>query len=642
MFDLFRSREKMVRLFLGALLVVVSLSMLTYLVPSYNSGSSSSDMIVADIGKDTLTVPEVQQVIQNTMRGRQLPPEILPNYVPSMIEDMITDRAMAYEAAQLGLQVSDADLSDAIRQIVPNLFPDGKFVGRDMYASLLAQQNLTIAQFETDLKRQILITRLRNIAVEGSIVTPFEIEQTFRQANQKMKIQYVKLTPDKFRGEAQPTTDEMRAYFQANAAQYQVPEKRSLTVLIADQAKIEQTVTTTDAELERMYSQNQASFRTPERVKVRHVLLKTTDRPASEEPKIRAKAEDLLKQIRGGANFADLAKKNSDDPGSAAKGGELDWVVKGQTVAEFEKAAFSLKPGQTSDLVKTQYGYHIIQVEQHEDARLRPFAEVKTELAAQWKKQRVSDLMEAAADRAQSALQKDSTHPEKVAAEFNMDVVQANDITPGQTIPAIGTSPDFDQSVAGLKVSEVSQPVALAGNKIALAVLRNVTPPRPAAFEDVEKDVREKLVSIRVQAIVQTRARELVAKAKEMGGDLAKAAKSMGLEAKTSDEITRSTNIEGLGMASYFQEGFSRPDGTIIGPVGMADGTVAAKVLSHVEPDMSKLPEQRATIRDQIKSQKAGDRNRLFQEGLRERLIRDGKIKIHQDVVKRLAANYRG
>jgi peptidyl-prolyl cis-trans isomerase D len=642
MFDLFRSREKMVRLFLGALLVVVSLSMLTYLIPSYNSGSSSSDMIVAEIGKDTVTVPEVQQLIQNAMRGRQLPPEILPNYVPSMIEDMITDRAMAYEAERLGFQVSDADLSDAIRQIVPNLFPDGKFVGRDMYAALLAQQNLTIPQFETDLKRQILITRLRNIAVEGTIVTPFEIEQTFRQANQKMKVQYVKLTPDKFRGEAQPTTDEMRAYFQTNAAQYQVPEKRSLTVLIADQAKIEQTITTTDADLERLYSQNQASFRTPERVKVRHILLKTTDRPASEEPKIRAKAEDLLKQIRGGGNFADLAKKNSDDPGSAAKGGELDWVVKGQTVPEFEKTAFSLKPGQTSDLVKTQYGYHIIQVEQHEDARLRPFAEVKTELAAQWKKQRVADLMEAAADRAQSALQKDSAHPEKVAAEFNMDVVQANDVTLGQTIPAIGASPDFDQSVAGLKVSEVSQPVALAGNKIALAVLRNVTPPRPAAFEDVEKDIREKLVNNRVQAIVQTRARELVAKAREMGGDLAKTAKSMGLEAKTSDEVTRTSNIEGLGMASYLQEGFARPDGTIIGPVGMADGTVVAKVLSHVEADMSKLAEQRSTIRDQIKSQKAGDRNRLFQEGLRERLIRDGQIKIHQDVVKRLAANYRG
>jgi hypothetical protein len=184
--------------------------------------------------------------------------------------------------------------------------------------------------------------------------------------------------------------------------------------------------------------------------------------------------------------------------------------------------------------------------------------------------------------------------------------------------------------------------VALAGNKIALAVLRNVTPPRPAAFEDVEKDIREKLVNNRVQAIVQTRARELVAKAREMGGDLAKTAKSMGLEAKTSDEVTRTSNIEGLGMASYLQEGFARPDGTIIGPVGMADGTVVAKVLSHVEADMSKLAEQRSTIRDQIKSQKAGDRNRLFQEGLRERLIRDGQIKIHQDVVKRLAANYRG
>jgi hypothetical protein len=141
---------------------------------------------------------------------------------------------------------------------------------------------------------------------------------------------------------------------------------------------------------------------------------------------------------------------------------------------------------------------------------------------------------------------------------------------------------------------------------------------------------------------VQEHAKQLVEIAKSMGGDLAKAAKTIGLEVKTSGEIDRSGSVEGLGSASYVQEGFSRPDGTVFGPISTPDGTVVAKLLQHADPDLSKLPEQRATLRDEIKSQKARDRNSLFEAGLRDALIKQGKIKIHQDVINRLLASYRG
>src|SRR6185437_8838322 len=171
MFDLFRSREKSVRIMLGGLLVVVAISMLTYLVPNYNTGDSGgNDAIVAEIGKDAITLPDVQRLVQMTMRNKQLPAEILPNYLPTMIDGMITERAMFLQAQQMGFQVSDADVAATIRQMAPNLFPDGKFVGKEQYAALLAQQNMTIDQFESDLKRQIMIARLRDIAMEGTIV----------------------------------------------------------------------------------------------------------------------------------------------------------------------------------------------------------------------------------------------------------------------------------------------------------------------------------------------------------------------------------------------------------------------------------------------------------------------------------------
>ena len=166
MFDLFRSRDKAVRILLGALLVLVGFSMLTYLVPNYNTGGAGpNDQIIAQVGKDQITLLEVQRLIQNTMRGRQLPPEILPNYIPTMVNSMITERALAFEAGRLGYEVTDTQVRQAIQQYVPSLFQDGRFVGKEAYAQMLSQQNMSIGEFENDMRRQLLITRLRNVAL---------------------------------------------------------------------------------------------------------------------------------------------------------------------------------------------------------------------------------------------------------------------------------------------------------------------------------------------------------------------------------------------------------------------------------------------------------------------------------------------
>ena len=338
MFDLFRSRERSVRILLGALLLVVALSMLTYLVPNYNTGGPArAEQIVATIGPTDITVGEVQHLIQNAMRGKQLPPELISTYVPQLVDQMVADRALAFEATRLGLRVSDQDLRDAIQQVLPNLFPDGKFAGKDMYASVLAQQDLSISQFEDDLRRQVLITKLRDIAIEGTVVTPLEIEHAYKEKNDKLKIQFVKVSSDKYKTEAQPSQAEVENYFKVNQAQYREPEKKNLTILIADQAKVAETLNPTDADLQKAYNQNLEQFRTKERVHARHILLMTQGKPPADDVKIKAQADDLLKQLKAGANFEELAKKYSQDPGSAAKGGDLGWVEHGQMVPEFER-----------------------------------------------------------------------------------------------------------------------------------------------------------------------------------------------------------------------------------------------------------------------------------------------------------------
>ncbi|MBS1858517.1 MAG: peptidyl-prolyl cis-trans isomerase, partial [Acidobacteria bacterium] len=191
-----------------------------------------------------------------------------------------------------------------------------------------------------------------------------------------------------------------------------------------------------------------------------------------------------------------------------------------------------------------------------------------------------------------------------------------------------------------LKKGEVSQAVA-AGNKIAVALVTDVIPAHPSTFAEVQNQIRDAIVTGRSQAAVQQHAQELIEKTKSMGGDLAKAAKSMGLEVKTTPEFDRAGTLDGIGSASYLGAAFDRPDGTVFGPSTTPDGTtLVGKVISHSTPDMSQLPAQRATIRDEIKSQRARDRAALFESGVKEALVKAGKIKIHKDVIDRLVASY--
>jgi peptidyl-prolyl cis-trans isomerase D len=439
-----------------------------------------------------------------------------------------------------------------------------------------------------------------------------------------------------------PSAKDLETFFQVNQANYKVPESRNLAILIADQAKIAESLVPTDADLLRMYNLNKEQFRTKERVHALQILLKTSGKPPAEDAKMRAQAADLVKQIKGGANFADLAKKYSEDTGSAAKGGDIDWIERGQVpLPEFERTVFSLPPGETSGVVKTEVGYHIIRVIAHEDAHLQPLEQVKAQLAANWKNDRVNDIVQQISDKAQAVLQKDPLHPDEVAARLHMQVVRAEGARPGQPLPEIGTNSDFDQSLAGLKQGQVSQPVALPGNKLALAVVTGVIPARPNTLAEVENQVRESIVASRLAAAVQAHAKELADKAKANGGDLAAAAKAMGLEVKTSGEFNRAGSIEGVGPASYVHEGFPLPNGAVFGPVGTPQGSVVAKVIGHVPADMSQLAQTRNTIRDEIKSQRARDRNTLFETGVRETLRQQGKLKYHEDVIKRLVAQFR-
>ncbi len=641
MFDLFRSRDKSVRILLTVILSLVALSMIGYLIPSYGGGGASStpnDNVIAEVGDSKVTIREVQMAIRAATRNREIPPAMMQHYIPQIIQQMITEKALIYQAGRMGFIVNEADTAKAIRDQMTPLFPNGQFVGKEAYAAYLQQQqDMTIPEFETYMANQILLNRFRSVALESTVVSKADIEHEFRLKNEKAAIEYVKITAKTVQGDVKVSPEELHEYYEKNKAAYRIPEKRGLELAVFDPAKLTEAVVVTDAQLHLAYGKNIDRYRTPERVKARHILLMTQGKPPEEDAKFKAQAQDLLKQIKGGANFADLAKKYSEDPGSKDKGGDLDWVVKGQTVPEFEAALFALKPNEVSAVVKTAYGYHIIQALEKQEAHLKTFEEVKPELTTELKTQLGQQQVQTTLDTAASTLRKAPQQFDQIAAQYHFTVVKVEKAGAGDPVPEIGVNRDFEDAVYSLKKGEVSQPVSAPGGRTIVALVTDVYPTHPASFEEVENQIRPALAQDKARRLVTKKADDLLAKVKELNGDLKKAAQSMGLEAVSAPEFTRNGAIEGLGSPDAIPEIFTRPAGTIFGPAIVGVDPVVGKITARIDPNMAELPLQAVAIREDIKHTKARERNALFEDGVREQLIKEGKIKIHPEALKRVS-----
>lgn len=643
MFDLFRRRTRVVRIGLGALLMLVAVSLVVTLIPGWGTMPMDREQPVAEIGDEALTQREVQLQIQAAIRNKTFSADMAYIYVPQLIDQMITDRVLAYQAERMGFRVTEADVAQTIRSLLPQLYQDGKFVGQEFYANFLAEQNLTIPQFEANVRKQMLLTRLQNLAAEGAIVTPEEIEREFRRRFQRIRLEYIAIPLSRLRAEVKPTAEQIRAFFEQSRSMFQVPEKRSFDVLVIDELKVGERIQLPEAELRRAYQTNLEQFRIPERVSVRHILLKTTGKPKEEVPKIRAQAEELLKQLRSGKDFAELARKNSEDTGSAEKGGELGWIVRGQTVQAFEDAAFSLKPKELSEVIGTEYGFHILQVMDKEQARLTPFEEVKDQIARDLKRQRVFELMESLADQAVAELNKAPQRAAEIAARLDLTLIKVDKAGAGQLIPGLAAGgQQVYEAVASLQPGRVTPPVQVESNRLAVAVLREVFPARQAELAEVEGQVREQLIARQVQELLEQRAREIMERARAAGGDLRKVAQASGFEFKTTQEFGPDGAADGIGPGTTVIEGFVKQVGELFGPVAAADQRFICKVAARTDPDLSKLAQERQAILTELKGRKARERSELFIDSIRTRLIREGKVKINDEVVRRLASAYAG
>jgi peptidyl-prolyl cis-trans isomerase D len=636
MFDLFRSQDKMKRIMLGGILGIVSIGMLLYLIPGQSVPSMGEEQVVAEIGGDKITARQVYRRIQGTFKNNPLPPDVLEVYVPQLIEAMLADRAVAYEAARMGFKVSDEELARQIRTM-----PQLGTLTPDQYQMALESMGYSVSEFESDARENAVENLLNDIAAVGVIVTPQEAEQAYKQMNSKIQVAYLLFDPAKFQSEVAPTQAELESYYSIKKSAYGIPETRNVNVILIDQDKIAATIQAPETQLRAFYDAHRDQFRTPDRVRVRHILLQTVGKSPGEVAKIKAKAEDLLKQVKAGGDFAELAKKNSEDPGSKDKGGEYGWMTRGQTVKNFETTAFSLKPGQISDLVTTEYGFHIIQVEEKEAAGLQPFEKVRDQIAAELNKQLVNDKMQTVAELARAQLVKTPQNAEQIANSLGLQFVKADEVRPSAAVAGVGVSKDLSEAISSLGKGGVTQLIQVTPARLAVATVTAVNPPHVPPLSTVEAQVRTQYQTDKSGLLLQSKAKEAADLLRSNGGDIDAVAKKYGLEVKKSDPFTRNGSVGGNIGASFFLDAFTKPVGSIVGPLSANQQTLVAKVIDKTDADLKDFAAQKETILSNLKQKKMEERKLLFQDSVLTKLIQEGKVKYHKDVVNQIMQRYK-
>ena len=640
-----------VKIILGALLVLICASMAITLIPggigsSFGIGAPPAG-VLATIGDQQVTVPEVQRearamVRQQFPKGGAQASMLMPYFASQAAEQLINEKALVAEARRLGLRVSDDELREELQhgQLGSILFPDGKFVGQEEYENFVQRNDLTVPQFEGLEKDFILVRKLRALVSSSAFVGDAEVRDEFDHRNTKVKFEYAVITQADILKGLHPTGEELKAFYERNQVSFNnsIPEKRQIKYVVVDSAKMAAATTIHDQDLQAYYDQHRDEYRMPEQVKVSHILIKTPlPAPGAKEDEkavavARAKAEGVLKELKAGGDFAKLAEKYSDDPGSAKSGGELGWIGRGRTVPEFEKAAFSLGKGQTSDLVKSSYGFHIIHVEDKQEAHLKMPAEVKSEIEEKVKQQKTARATEAAANALLSQARTDGF--DKAAAAKGQTVVTTEFFSRTDNLPGLAANPQFMDAV--FNESEKAPPdVVQVPQGYVVFQLLAIKPPATPTFEEARSKVASEFESERGAFLLQQKTQELSDRAKA-AHDLKKAAKDLGATVKTSDLVLPDGQVPDIGSMASASAIFSLKPGEITGPITAGGNGVVAQLLEKQAPADQEFAEKKDGIRQSLLEAKQNDLFGLFVTNLRKDMEKSHRLKVNQEEMKNL------
>jgi peptidyl-prolyl cis-trans isomerase D len=603
-----------------------------------NSGNADQGTYAARVNGETISTREYERSLyymeknyEQMYRQPLTPDQIAQMGLPKQVlESLIDQHLLLQQASRLHLSASPAEIRQKILEI-PTLNPDGKFVGQELYTryvtGLMGFQSP--AEFEEELAREITLGKIESALQSSVVVSPKAAEAEYRRNNESAKIKYILYPASREVANVTVTPAEVQQYYTLHQAQYTHGEQRAAKYLIADYAKLRAQMNPTDAELRKIYEQRHEEFKAPAGAHILHILLKVDPgAPPAADAEAKAKADNIVKQLRAGADFGKLAQANSGDPSSAGKGGDMGWIDKSTTVPEFDTAAFTMPLNTISDPIRSKdFGYHIIKILERRGEGYRPFEEVRDRLRAQTADQEAKDRARDEITRIEARIK--ATKP-KTADEFTALAsgnVASNDsqwFGKNDSIPGMGNNPAFTAWAFAAKVNDVGEILGSQRGPI-IPFLYSI---RAAGVSPLD-EVRAKVENDARMEKARQLAQQALAKAMPATTVDAAGAK-LGLTAAETN-VNRQGFISGFtgDTSALVDAAVSAPVGQVVGPIMTGDGAVLFQVTEQKKTDAAAIAQNRAQYTDTLRQQEA----RNLRASLLQRLRKTSTIDINKKLI---------
>ena len=630
----------------GVVIGLAILAMVVTLVPGiFDNGTANNGTNFATVrtpgwfgrfGTDSTAVSntEVENMARVMLQRNQLPEMYLPLVMPQAGQQQVERAVLVREADRLGLQVSNDDLVREFKTgpLSQYLFPNGQFIGQQAYENFIAQHfggeaGRSVLRFESEVKSDMELQRLQALVTGSMTVSEQAARDAYLKQGEKAKFDYAVLSATDLKKTISPSDAELEQFFKSNAARYAtaVPEARKIEFFALDSSNLPGGVPkVTDGDVQAYYSAHQDEYKLPEEVKTRHILItvpKGADAKADAAAK--AKAEDLLKQLKGGANFAELAKKNSEDPGSKDSGGELPLIPTSSLDPAYARAAMALSPGQTSDVVRSQFGYHVIQTEQKQAATTKSLADVKDEISGKLSAQKFVAAQSAYASQLAGEAAKNGMAA--TAKAHSLQLQTTDYLGRNGTIPSLPDSSSLLGAAFGAAKGAAPQ-TASTGEGNAVFQVVDVRAAHAPAFADWKSHLLDDYRDQKAPELLNAQMQKLDARAKQLG-DLHKAAAEMNVPVKTSDLVSREGQVQDVGsMSGEAAVIFTLPKGGISPPIHEGPNGVVAQLLELDQPSASEVAQNLGTTRDKLLDEKREEAFNVFAGMLLQRYQNAGAI----------------
>ena len=627
-----------------SLAIVVVAFVLLY-IPNFLRGggmagagaAAGSRDVVASVDGREITVAQFRRIYNQQMQAyrRSYGGSIDERLLKQMgidrriLQQLIDEEAGLAEARRLGITTSDEEVRTRILAL-PAFQENGQFIGDERYRQLLqmADPPRRPSEFEEEVRRSMTLSKLQGALTDWMTVSTADVTAEYKKRNEKAKLAIVSFPSDKFLAETTATDAEIAQQFEQHKSDYRIPDKRKVRYALLDTQSIRNRTQVTPQDVQRYYEDNEAQYSTPEEVRASHILLKTEGK---DDAAVKKEAEDVLAKAKAGADFAELAKKYSEDDSNKDKGGDLGFFPKGQMVPEFDAVAFAMQPGQISDLVKTQFGYHIIKMVERKPATKRTLDEVRAQIEDQLKTQRAQDE----AQRIVKDLAGKVTKPsdlDTVAKPRGFTVGETDFFAQTDPVVGLGMSPAVAARAFQLKDNEVSDAIQTPQGFAFITVTGKQAasdPPLEAVKDKVRLDVVKK------KAIETARQKAAGLSAQLKTGDFNAVAKAAGLEVKTTDLIARGAPIADAGVSPAIDAAaFALPAGGVSDPIVTDTGAVVVKVLEHPAISEADMAKGLDAVRADLLAERRNQFFSAYMAKARERM----QININQQTVGQIIA----